>query len=79
VTIVGVEVHECRNGYTPAFALPEGPGVQHEQVFLERLDGDWTVLTTGSGINCTNDPPEWLAEPERLLRACVALGLRPAA
>ena len=82
LSIVAIEITECQNGYARVGAVPDNsrcePGgggtcVDTEQVFL-RADGEnWTYLTSGTGISCT-DPA---LEPD-LARACEALSLRDA-
>lgn len=70
-----VEIAECRGGYARAFYHPEAANLETEQLFLVDVDGAWTVLTYGTGIECTDDD----LRPAELETACVALGLRPAA
>lgn len=70
-----VKVAECRGGYARAFYQPKATNLETEQLFLADVDGAWTVLTYGTGIECTDDD----LRPAELEKACVALGLRPAA
>jgi hypothetical protein len=72
--IVDVEVSECQNGYARVWAIPDQSGcseeypncLETEQVFLQDVDGEWTYLTSGTGIEC---PDPFIAD------ACEALGL----
>ena len=71
-----VSIQECQNGYARVYAhpgnVPAGSHVEDsEQVFLKDAEGEWTVITSGTGITCT-DSDLW---PE-LREACVGLGLR---
>lgn len=68
-----VEVAECRGGYARAFYHPKATNLETEQLFLADVDGAWTVLTFGTGIDCTDDD----LRPVGLETACIALGLRP--
>lgn len=60
LTIVEARVVRCRNGYARVYAVPDRsvcePGVQHcyesEQLFLERVDDGWQIVTAGTGIGC---------------------------
>jgi hypothetical protein len=72
--IVEVDVAVCQNGFAQVFAIPDQIGCptesphcrETEQIFLQLIDGTWTYLTAGTGIEC----------PEPLIAAaCVALGL----
>jgi hypothetical protein len=70
-----VEVSECQSGYARAVARPGGtppPGwnlEDGEQVFLRDENGAWTVITSGSGLTCSDeDPPD-------VVEACAALDL----
>lgn len=71
-----VEIQNCQNGYVRVLAFwggtpPPGSSLEaSEQVFLRDVGGMWNVLTSGSGITCsdTDLPPE-------LEEACRALGL----
>jgi hypothetical protein len=68
-----VNIQQCQNGYARVLArplTPEGPGDDSEQVFLKDDGGTWHVLTSGTGIACS-DPD---IGPE-LEEACKALGL----
>jgi hypothetical protein len=71
-----VGIQECRNGYARVYAgvggtPPPGTSLEDaEQVFLKDVDGEWTVLTSGTGIGCADDD----LSPELQL-ACNALGL----
>jgi hypothetical protein len=62
---IGVEASSGQAHPPPGFALEPS-----EQVFLQDEGGVWNVLTSGSGIACsdTDLPPE-------LEEACRALGL----
>ena len=71
-----VSIQECQNGYARVYAHPgNAPAGSHvedgEQVFLKHAEGEWSVITSGTGIVCT-DSDLW---PE-LRQACVGLGLR---
>jgi len=71
-----IEVSECQSGYARAVARPGGtppPGWKledGEQVFLRDENGAWTVITSGSGLTCSDEHPPDVVE------ACVALDLR---
>jgi hypothetical protein len=75
--IVRADVRRCRNGYAQVFAVPDQsvcePGVgycyQDEQVFFGRVNGEWRILASGTGIGCSEAdlPPE-------MRDACRALG-----
>lgn len=68
------ELAECRGGYARAFLVPEDTAAyETEQLFLVDVDGEWQVLTFGTGIDCVNDIE---FRPAELEDACVALGLR---
>jgi hypothetical protein len=79
--IVSVNLQQCRNGYARVFAIPDnsecghsgGACVENEQVFLADHAGQWSYLTSGTGIACEADDDLFPA----LLAACRALGLRP--
>lgn len=79
--IVAVDLQQCRNGYARVFAVPDNarcgdPGgacLDNEQVFLADHGGQWSYLTSGTGIACEADDD---LSPT-LLAACRALGLRP--
>lgn len=79
--IVSVDLQQCRNGYARVFAVPDNsrcgqPGgacVDNEQVFLADHGGQWSYLTSGTGIACEADNDLFPA----LLAACRAIGLRP--
>jgi hypothetical protein len=79
--IVSVNLQQCRNAYARVFAVPDNsrcghPGgacVDNEQVFLADHAGQWSYLTSGTGIACEADDDLFPA----LLAACRALGLRP--
>jgi hypothetical protein len=79
--IVSVDVRQCRNGYARVFAVPDDSGCEQpggacmetEQVFLTDDGGEWSYLTSGTGIACGADDDLF---PE-LLAACRGLGLRP--
>ncbi|MGA9161045.1 MAG: hypothetical protein WB297_09320 [Actinomycetota bacterium] len=71
-----VSIQECQNGYARVYAhpgnVPAGSHIEDsEQVFLRYAEGERTVITSGTGIACT-DSDLW---PE-LREACVGLGLR---
>lgn len=71
-----VSIQECQNGYARVYAhpgnVPAGSNVEDsEQVFLKYAEGEWTVITSGTGIACTDSD----LSPE-LRQACVGLGLR---
>jgi hypothetical protein len=76
-----VNLQQCRNGYARVFAVPDNsrcghPGgacLDNEQVFLADHGGQWSYLTSGTGIVCEADDDLFPA----LLTACRALGLRP--
>jgi hypothetical protein len=71
-----VEIRNCQNGYARVFAIIGGtppPGAElegSEQVFLRDKGGMWNVLTSGSGIACSDTD----LSPE-MEEACRALGL----
>jgi hypothetical protein len=71
-----VKVAECQNGYARVFALTGGtppPGTQlegSEQVFLRDVGGEWTTLSSGSGLDCYPG-----SMPPDLKDACEALDL----
>ena len=79
--IVAVDLQQCRNGYARVFAVPDNSWCGHpggacaetEQVFLADHAGQWSHLTSGTGIACEADDDLFPA----LLAACRALGLRP--
>ncbi len=79
--IVSVNLQQCRNGYARVFAVPDNSRCGHpggacaetEQVFLTDHAGQWSHLTSGTGIACEADHDLFPA----LLAACQALGLRP--
>ncbi|HEY2998439.1 MAG TPA: hypothetical protein VGJ43_07685 [Acidimicrobiales bacterium] len=79
VPLLRIDVRQCRNGYARALMVPdagmcgepEGSCYETEQVFLTAADGDWAVVTSGTGIACSDTD----AMPD-LVAACVALGLR---
>lgn len=68
-----VEVSECQNGYARVFYVPDSPQYEGEQVFLRDEDGQWVVLTFGTGIDCATETD---FQPPELEDACIALGLR---
>jgi hypothetical protein len=80
IEIPSVTVAECQNGYARVYANPdqsgcgqlEGACYENEQVFLADTDGEWTYMTSGTGISCSSDDD---LGPE-LVTACEALGLR---
>ncbi len=73
--IVSVTIANCRDGFARVFAVPsnklcgqpDGSCYDNEQVFLQVQNGRWTILDSGSGIDCSDDP--------RISEACKALGL----
>lgn len=71
-----VEIQECRNGYARVFAITGGTpptGTQlegSEQVFLQDIEGQWAMLSSGSGLDCYPG-----SMPPDLKDACEALGL----
>jgi hypothetical protein len=71
-----VEIAQCQNGYARVFAITRGtppPGTQlegSEQVFLQDIEGEWKVLSSGSGLDCYPG-----SMPPDLKDACEALGL----
>jgi hypothetical protein len=75
--IVEARVRRCRKGYAQVFAVPDRsvcqPGVRHcydtEQVFFRLVDGEWRILTSGTGLGC-----EEVGLGARLREACRALG-----
>ena len=79
--IVSVDLQQCQNGYARVLAVPDSsrcghPGgacLDNEQVFLADHGGQWSYLTSGTGIVCEADDDLFPA----LLAACRALGLRP--
>jgi hypothetical protein len=79
--IISVDLQQCQNGYARVLAVPDdslcghpgGACVDNEQVFLADHAGQWSHLTSGTGIACEADDDLFPA----LLAACQALGLRP--
>ena len=71
--VASVTVADCRNGYARVWATPVEPNQQNEQVFLQDVDGEWTVVDIGTGIECTDAAN--LNEADQA--ACNALGLSP--
>lgn len=76
LVVVEARVERCRNGFARVFAVPDQsacePGVggcfETEQVFLRDADGEWEILTSGTGIGCDDvDLDPGLAD------ACAAL------
>jgi hypothetical protein len=69
-----VTIKQCRNGYARVLAhpgnVPPGTALDDEQVFLRDVDGSWEVITSGSGIACSDED----RLPE-LKEACEGLGL----
>ena len=65
-----VDIQECRNGYARVYAHLRGMPGEAEQVFLRDVDGSWQVITSGTGITCSDQD----ISPE-LKDACGALGL----
>jgi hypothetical protein len=78
-SIVSVQVKECQNGYARVLAVPSnvtcgkpgGPCFDNDQLFLKAVAGRWTVLDSGSGLNCSNSQ----SLPPTDVPACKALGL----
>lgn len=74
--VVEARVERCRNGYAQVFAVPDQsacePGVggcfETEQVFFREIDGEWEIVTSGTGISCDDVD----LEPD-LADACAAL------
>ena len=75
VDVVGswgsVDIQECRNGYARVYAhLRATPQGDAEQVFLRDVNGSWQVITSGTGISCSDQDIG-----ADLRDACEALGL----
>ena len=68
-----VQISECENPYARVFYVPDSPGYESEQVFLLDRQGEWEILTYGTGIDCATDTD---FEPPELETACMVLGLR---
>lgn len=68
-----ITITECQNPYARAWYAPELPNYETEQVFLRDQQGEWEILTYGTGIECATD---FDIRPPELEAACVVLGLR---
>jgi len=68
-----VKISECQNPYARVSYVPDLPNYETEQVFLRDQQGEWEILTYGTGIDCATDAD---FRPPELETACVALGLR---
>jgi hypothetical protein len=63
LAVVAARVERCANGYAQVFAEPDdaacaagvGGCFETEQVYLEAVAGDWTIVDAGTGISC-DDP-----------------------
>lgn len=73
IEVASVTVRDCRNGYVRVTAVPTGPNQQAEQVFLRDDAGTWVMVSSGTGIECSD--PANLNPTD--LEACTALGLVP--
>ena len=75
--VVRVNVDRCRGGYAQVVAVPDTtvckPGIEHcydsVRVWLHRVDGEWQILDSGTGISCDDTEIS-----PTLLPACKALG-----
>jgi hypothetical protein len=74
LTWESVDIKQCQNGYARVLAhagnVPPGTALDEEQVFLRDLDGSWEVITSGSGIACSDED-----RSSELEEACEGLGL----
>lgn len=68
-----VEISQCQNSYARVSYVPDLPNYETEQVFLRDQQGEWEILTYGTGIDCATDAD---FRPPELETACVVLGLR---
>lgn len=68
-----ITITACQNPYARALYAPELPNYETEQVFLRDRQGEWEILTYGTGIDCATD---FDFRPPELETACVVLGLR---
>ena len=77
--IVSVQVKECQSGYARVITVPSdvtcgepgGSCFDNDQIFLRAVAGRWTVLDSGSGLDCSNSQTLL----PRDVSACKALGL----
>lgn len=70
-----VTIKQCRNGYArvlahPGNVPPEWNVEDSEQVFLKDSGDAWQVITSGTGIGCSDED-----RSSELAEACEALGL----